>query len=413
MKKYILLLFPALLLSDNLKMLLDFANKNNNLIQATKFTEDAKAQDVKTKTNALYPTLDIGGSYQHFKELNAFQPGDIYTAYAKVGYDIYDGGKKSSLVDSAKSEYKSSEFNTNATKQSLNLDIVQNFYLIKNLKASLVAKQDANKSLLEQLNRIKKYFEARLATQNDIDRLQSSYDTNNYEIEVLKFQIIQATNTLELKVGKKIDNVENSTFIEVLNNEFEENNIIKSMKAKKDALISNIQVINSSTLPQIKLENTYSKFDYKNIDPRYEKGVDEQNNLTLSASIRLYDFGTLRSEKQAMIIQSQALNKEIEYKLEEQKTENSISLARISANKAKIISAKSAFKAAKSAFEIMTEKYNAGLVDYVSYLDALTSKTNANVAYEISLNELQNAYAMHYYFNGKNLEDLINTGDLK
>jgi len=83
------------------------------------------------------------------------------------------------------------------------------------------------------------------------------------------------------------------------------------------------------------------------------------------------------------------------------------------ASKAKINSSQSALKAAKSAFEVMTEKYNAGLVDYVSYLDSLTSKTNAIVAHEISLNELQTAYAIYYYYNGKNLQDMINTGDLK
>lgn len=413
MKKYAILLLPALLFSDDLKTILDFANKNNTLIQATKLNEDAKAQDIKTKTNALFPTIDIGGSYQKVKELSVVQPGDIYTVYAKFGYDIYDGGKKSSLINSAKNEYEASKFTTNATKQNLNLNIIQDFYLIKNTKASLDAEQEANKSLKEQLNRIKKYFEAGLATKSDIDRLQASYDANNYSIETIKLKLIEAKNSLELKVGKKIETIDESTFIEVLDNQFEENDAIKSMKAKRDALASNIQLVNSATLPQIKIENTYNRFDYKNIDPSYQKGIDEQNSLTVSANMRLYDFGITKSEKQAITMQVQSLNKEIEYKIEEQKNQNNISLARIATIKTKINSARSALKSANSAFATITEKYNNGLVDYISYLDALTFKTNANVSYEVSLNELQIAYALHYYFSGKNLEDFINTGDLK
>jgi len=413
MKKYLLLLLPALVCGDNLKTILDYAGKNNNLVQASKLIEDSRAQDIQTKENALYPSIDVGGNMQHLKELPAGQPGDIYSVYAKISYDIYDGGKKSSLVNSAKNDYKSSLYNYNVTKDNLNLDVVQDFYLIKNLKGSLLAKQEAGKSLGEQLNRIKKYFEARLATKNDIDRIQSSYDTNNYEIESIKFQIIQATKTLELKVGKNIDSIENSTFIEILENKFEENSNIKSMKAKRDALLSNIEVINSASLPQLKIENTYSKFYYGQTNENHPAGLDNQNNLTLTASMKLYDFGVNKSEKQSVMIQAQALSKEIDYKIEEQKIQNNISIARIMASKAKINSSQSALKAAKSAFEVMTEKYNAGLVDYVSYLDSLTSKTNAIVAHEISLNELQTAYAIYYYYNGKNLQDMINTGDLK
>jgi len=413
MKKYLLLLLPALVCGDNLKTILDYAGKNNNLVQASKLIEDSRAQDIQTKENALYPSIDVGGNMQHLKELPTGQPGDIYSVYAKISYDIYDGGKKSSLVNSAKNDYKSSLYNYNVTKDNLNLDVVQDFYLIKNLKGSLLAKQEAGKSLGEQLNRIKKYFEARLATKNDIDRIQSSYDTNNYEIESIKFQIIQATKTLELKVGKNIDSIENSTFIEILENKFEENSNIKSMKAKRDALLSNIEVINSASLPQLKIENTYSKFNYGQTNENHPAGLDNQNNLTLTASMKLYDFGVNKSEKQSVMIQAQALSKEIDYKIEEQKIQNNISIARIMASKAKINSSQSALKAAKSAFEVMTEKYNAGLVDYVSYLDSLTSKTNAIVAHEISLNELQTAYAIYYYYNGKNLQDMINTGDLK
>jgi outer membrane protein TolC len=91
----------------------------------------------------------------------------------------------------------------------------------------------------------------------------------------------------------------------------------------------------------------------------------------------------------------------------EQKMRHEISVARVKSSKLKIKSAKSALNAASSAFGTINEKYNAGIVDYVIYLDALSAKTNASALYEKSLNDLEVAYAMFYYYSGKKLEDFI------
>ena len=88
MKKYLLLLLPALVCGDNLKTILDYAGKNNNLVQASKLIEDSRAQDIQTKENALYPSIDVGGNMQHLKELPTGQPGDIYSVYAKTSPSI-------------------------------------------------------------------------------------------------------------------------------------------------------------------------------------------------------------------------------------------------------------------------------------------------------------------------------------
>ncbi len=91
----------------------------------------------------------------------------------------------------------------------------------------------------------------------------------------------------------------------------------------------------------------------------------------------------------------------------EQRVQYEIAVARIESSKIKIKSAKSALIAAISAFKTINEKYNAGIVDYVIYLDALSAKTDATALYERSLNDLEVAYAMFYYHSGKKLEDFI------
>ena len=407
MRRLLFLLAPALLLSEDLKSLLEFAKQNNDLLVSSKFTQDAKAKDVDSKKSAYFPTIDIGGFYQSLDEKTPMLAGDMSSGFAKVSLDIYDGGKRSSLLDQATSEYKASEYDTNEMKRALNLDITQNFYALQSLNASLVAKEDAGKSLDEQLSRIKKYLEAKLATKDDVDRLQAAFDTNVYEIESLKLQILSNLKLLELKVGKKIANLDNSSFKEVLQNEMLQSDAISSLMAKERAILSSADSISSIYYPQIKIEDSYNVYGYNRMDLAHPEGVENQNKVLLSANMRIFDYGSMSDAKQSVMLSAKALNAQMVFKTKEQKMQYELALSRIQTSKMKIKSAESALISAKSAYTTINEKYKAGIVDYVIYLNALTSQTTAQAMYETSLCELESAYASYYYYSGKNLEEFI------
>ena len=407
MRRLLFLLAPALLLSEDLKSLLEFAKQNNDLLVSSKFTQDAKAKDVDSKKSAYFPTIDIGGYYQSLDEKTPMLAGDMSSGFAKVGLDIYDGGKKSSLLDQAKSEHKASEFDTNEIKRTLSLDITQNFYALQSLNASLVAKEDAGKSLDEQLSRIKKYFEAKLATKDDVDRLQAAYDTNVYEIESLKLQILSNLKLLELKVGKKIAVLDNSSFKEVMQSEMAQSDAISSLMAKESAVISSAESIASVYYPQIKIEDSYNVYGYNRTDAAHPVGVENQNKILLSANMRIFDYGAMSDAKQSVMLSAKALNAQMVFKTKEQKMQYELASSRIDTSKMKIKSAQSALTSAKSAYTTINEKYKAGVVDYVVYLNALTAQTSAHGMYETSLCELESAYASYYYYSGKNLEEFI------
>jgi outer membrane protein TolC len=65
------------------------------IIKSSKLSVDSKSKELESAKNNYYPTLDTGAFYQREDEPSPFSPGTIYGAYAKVGVDIYDGGKKS------------------------------------------------------------------------------------------------------------------------------------------------------------------------------------------------------------------------------------------------------------------------------------------------------------------------------
>ena len=408
MRRVLFLVLPVLLFSDDLKSLLEYANQNNRLVASSKLNRDAKTKEIESSKSAYLPTIDIGGTYQNIDGKSAFQAGDTYSGFVKAGFDIYDGGRRSALLSKTKDELGASEHNLKETKQSLNLQIVQDFFNIKSLQATLNSKEDAKKSIEEQLSRVKQFYEAKLAVKDDVERLQASYDTNIYEIESIKFKILSAKKYLELKVSKNIDSLEDSSFKEVADVAYEQRDAIKSLVYGQKAILSGAESIDSIYYPKVRIEDSYNIYDYHDLTPATAAMLaDKQNILSLSVSMRLFDYGYAKETKQATILNAKALGQEIEYKNQEQKISQELAYERIKTTKLQIASAKSALVSATSAYEIINKKFNARIVDNVVFLDALSAKTTADALHESAKNDLELAYAAYYYYSGKDLGEFI------
>jgi outer membrane protein TolC len=410
-KKLLLLsIVPAILFGDDLKSLLEFAKQNNNLVKASKMSTYSKEKELESAKSNYYPTLDASAFYKRDDDATPFQSGTTYGASAKIGFDIYDGGKKSYTQKQKENEHKSASFSYKDTKKSILLSITQKYYNLKSLQSTLQARVEAAKAVKAQLERMQYFYEAQLATSDDVDRLQSAYDSNTYTIESLKFQITTLKKGLELEVGKRIDSLEDSHFLKTLQKEKEELDSIQALKYSKTALLNLSETIDSYYYPTIHIEDTYSLYKYQDEPSLAGQPIpllDNQNEIMATVGLRLFDFGTLKEQKEALKLQADALGQQIIYKLKEQQMQLELSLDRIHTANLNIKSAKSALKAAKSALKTITQKYNAGIVDNVVYLDALSSKTQAQAMYEKALNDLEIAYAIYYYYNNKNIEEFL------
>jgi len=405
-KKLLLLIIPALMYGDNLKSLLEFATSNNKIVASNILIQKAKKSEVESSQSAYYPTLDVGAFYKRDDDASPFQSGDTYSAYAKVGVDIYDGGRKSNTIKQNKAVLKSSKYSSLAYKKSLQLHITQDFYNIKSAKSTLDALQETDKQLFANLERIKKFYAVGSATNDDVERLKAAYSNNIYKISSMKYQIISLKKLLGIKVGKKIDTLDDSSIKIPQEIQKELSDSILSLQANASSLAFTADGLNAIYYPQLRMEDTYSVYDYdrenSNVTP-----LDNQNVLMLTLNMRLFDNGTVSKQKEAILIQKEALSKEIEQLKDEQNINVELSLLKIETVKAQIQSAKSSLTSSASAFETVSEKYEAGLVDYVTYLDALSIKTVAKAQYETALNDLQIAYASYYYNTNKNIKDFI------
>ncbi|MEA2110954.1 MAG: TolC family protein [Campylobacterota bacterium] len=405
--KLLLFIIPVFIYGQSLQSLIVLAKQKSDLVVSKELSKKAKNISVEARKSSYYPTIDMGAAYQTLNEKTYMMPGDIYSGYAKAGIDIYDGGKKSALLEQSRHEYDSSGFDLEAQKQSLSLEISKAFFNIKSMRAVLDSREEAKRSLQEQLTRMQRFYKARVATKDDVDRLQAAFDTNTYEMESLKLQILSLKYSLELYVGKEITSLDDSKFTTFKEHEIELTDSIKSHMAGKDALVSRAESIDSSYYPTIRLEDTYSMYDYGRTDSLHPEGVDAQNKLLVSLNFRLYDNGVISKTKQALMIDSQAAEAQIAFSTKEQQMQYDIAVATIKTSASKIKSAKSALTSATSAFTTISKKYEAGIVDNVAYLDALSSQTSAKALYETSLNDLEVAYATYYYYAGKNIEEFL------
>jgi len=409
-KLFLLTILPVFLFADDLKSLLYFAKKNNNLVNASKIVLQAKDKELQSATSNYFPTLDVSAFYKRDDDPSPFLPGTTYGARAKIGFDIYDGGKKSYIKKQKESEKKSASFSYKDTKKSILLSIIEDYYNLKSLQAFLSATIESSLAVKAQLERVRHFYEADLATSDDVDRLASAYESSVYVIESTKFQIKVLHKALELKVGKKIDTLAYSQFEKRAAQNEEVLDSIESLRYKKIALKNLSQTIDSYYYPNIRIEDTYSFYGYQD-KPSFGlipiEYLDKQNELMATLSLRLFDFGTLKEQKEALKLQVDALHQQIIYKSKEQQMQQELAQERIYTAKRNIQSAKSALKAAKSAFNTITEKYNSGVVDNVVYLDALSSKTEAKARYEKALNDLEIAYGIYYYYYNKDLEEFV------
>ncbi|WP_024954818.1 TolC family protein [Sulfurospirillum arcachonense] len=408
MKRLALLCFivPALY-AEGLQSLMDFAINNNHMVASKALTQESKSKDIEVAQSAYYPTIDLGGAYQNSDQKSVGIAGDIYKGYATVGVDLYDGGKKHNTIEKNKALLKSSEYDTSSYKKNLQLSIAEDFYNIKSEEANLNALNEKNIQLEAELERIKKFYEVGSATQDEIDKLQAALSDNIYQIEATKFQVLSLKRLLSIKIGKKIETLDNSIVKVPTNIQKELSDDIKVLQSNASSFKYSAKTINSGYLPQIRLEDTYNVYDYGRSDSTHPDGLDNQNVLLLTFNVKLFDNGNLKKQKESILIQKMALESQIKQATEEQDINIELALSKINTTKAQINSAKSSLESAISAYKIIAEKYKAGSVNNVDYLDALSVKTNAKAQYETALNNLQIAYASYYYYTNKNIKDYI------
>ena len=212
-------LLPLCVVAENysLKTLVEHANKENALIKAKSISIQSKQLEVASAKSAYWPTVDIGASYSELSPNSLVSPGKTTTGYASISMDLYDGGRKSALLNAKRYEEEAASFEKSAFEKSITLDIVRHYYNIKKYKATLRALEERSIELKAQIERVKKFKASGLSTQEEVDKLQAVYDSNNYTMANTKLAQVTSEDNLRLLTGLPVKNLKDNRFREPRN----------------------------------------------------------------------------------------------------------------------------------------------------------------------------------------------------
>ena len=148
MKKLgLLYCLPLFLSAGNLPHLVELALKNP-LVESSSYTLEASKNKSASVSNGYLPSLTIGATQSFNQEEMATSPDKSTTGYAKLSYVIYDGGKRSVLIDQQEALVKSASYSLESVKNEVVLKVIYNYYAY----LSTLSNKEALEQKLEQIN---------------------------------------------------------------------------------------------------------------------------------------------------------------------------------------------------------------------------------------------------------------------
>jgi len=414
MKILVILVLPLFVFAQSygLKTFIDNATKTNGLIKAKEINIKAKREQVEAAKSAYWPTVDVGADYSTLSPNYLVSPGQVGNVYASVSMDLYDGGRKDALLRAKDFEHKASLFEKSAFEKSITLEIVRHYYGIQTLKATINALRERSKELKAQINRVKKFEGAGLATVEDIDKLTAVYENNNFTLENAKLLLETSEENLKLISGLSAKQLKRNYFKEPRHIHFEVFENIKMLQSNASAIGENANAIDAGYLPQVNLSDTYHKShfdDLVTVPGMSGDGflIDHQNKLMVSVNMRLFDNGKMSKESEAVKYQKLSLLSQIEHAKREQRMNYRLAGRSLKTTRTKLKSSKSALKAAQSTYNVIRQKFEVGLVDNIAFLDALSQRTLADARYKETVYDYEVRKSIYYYYAGKDPKEFI------
>lgn len=402
-----LCLIPLFSFAGNLPELLSLAEHNKQVESSRYMLESAKEKESSIKSGYL-PSLSLGANQTYNQEETMFAPEKSRTGSATVSFVLYDGGKREASFDQQEALVKSATFSLASVQNNVSLNVIYYYYNY----ISTLASRESTLQKMEQLSaeryRLEKYLSVGSATADEIQKIISTIEQTKVDLLTLENTLNNISNTLEYLTGKEVSVEKGSTV--VLQEEKADEAVrfdILALEQSVQSAKAEAQAAKAPHLPTIKIEDSYSRFKYDYANPAYASDNDRQNTVQLSMQWKIFDFGATSSAVQAA--QKMYLSKNSDLAYEKSKAKASFKSAQNSYQTAlaKIEAAKARLQASEMTYDLVQKKFQQGIVNNVTYLDALTDKFNARSSLQTALNEVEYQKAILLYEMGKEIKGSI------
>lgn len=402
-----LCLIPLFSFAGNLPELLSLAEQNKQVESSRYMLESAKEKESSIKSGYL-PSLSLGANQSYNKEETMFAPDKSRTGSATVSFILYDGGKREALFEQQEALVKSATFSLASVQNNVSLNVIYYYYNY----ISILASRESTLQKMEQLSaeryRLEKYLSVGSATADEIQKIVSTIEQTKVDLLTLENTLNNISNTLEYLTGREVSVEKGSTVVlqEVKAEDATRFDILALEESVQSAK-AEAQAAKAPHLPTIKIEDSYSRFKYDYANPAYANDSDRQNTVQLTMQWKIFDFGSTSSAVQAA--QKMYLSKNSDLAYEKSKAKASFKSAQNSYQTAlaKIEAAKARLQASEMTYDLVQKKFQNGIVNNVTYLDALTDKFNARSSLQTALNEVEYQKAVLLYEMGQEIKGSI------
>lgn len=410
MRKSLALIFiiPFSLYAESLSQLVELS-KNNKMIESSQRNLESVEKGYDSLKAGYLPQVTISADYQETNKETSSVPDNRSTVQGTVSYVLYDGGKKYDLFDSYEAQIKSSSENLTNQKNEIVLQVINYYYSYLTYEAQKESKLKEIEQLNAEYKRLKRFLDVGSATEDEVQKIISNIESAQVELHEIELNIQTIIHNLEYVVGKSVTIENGSKIKDYESKEVKLRADLRALEHDLEAQLATAKSQRSDYLPTLTISDSYSSNDlnYKTAALNGNSSDYEQNIAAVNLNWKIFDFGSANKSYESEYKKYLALKSQYEYEKNKASVDLKLALKSYEIGKLKIKSAEAGLKAANSAYESIKAKFQNGLVDNVSYLEALSEKYDAKSTLDTALNELEVDKANIIYYSGENLEEFV------
>lgn len=299
MKKYNLLL--ALLVSSSFALTIDEAiqialDKNFALQEQKELLNESK-ENISLKKAPFLPIIDLTHSYGEKDKTANFQLKKDHSSSATISYNLFKGFANYEDLQSTKHLYSASKFYLKAKKEDTILDVKTSYITYLKAMHQKRTYEEAYKLFSKQYDDAKERHSQGLLSKNnllqiDVNRLDAKQNVliANKDLQLAKASL---SNLLGGKEINSIDDIESKELFvpEYSSQHINKRSEIQAIKSEIQSLESLINVQKSAFYPTIDLSASLSKYYENRSGTGMEIFPEEQRNILVNASWRIYQGG--------------------------------------------------------------------------------------------------------------------------
>lgn len=406
-KTIILVFLPLSLSASNLREFITLSQNNEQYLIKQMQSERASLSRSQAFRNYL-PHLSLNSAYvANNKDRFIIDPQESLFAKFSLNLLLYDGGAREANLRALESKEKLSFLDKEQSKNYLALNAITLYFNTLSLEKILLANQQKVEFLRSTFERLQKFYDAGLSPKDELESIKARYHLSLLELSQNELKLASIQKEIKILSNTNFTPSGNA-FLENPNQEKSQSYEVSIAKEQINLAKESVNLAKAEYFPKFYIQDNFG-FYKNNYNPKIPtpfinladellEKYSQSNQFILGMEWKIFDFNTRAKEVEKERLNVQIANANARLSERKNKEELNYIDQSLKVLKQQIYTLNLSLNAANLAFESVDKKYQAGLVSYVEYLQALEVKFKAQSDLELAHNEFEITKA-NYYFN--------------